>query len=440
MVYSYHNMLFTIKFKEKKTMKKKLISIISMLLIMCLVLTGCGEDAGDDVIGGSTDTSDTEVDTTSDEKFVIGSFIPLSGDGAGATQLLQNSMELAAKYINETYGGIDGKEIEFLYYDTTSSSDEAAKLAVKLVEEDNIQYCIPSPMSTDIKASMETLTNAGVFTVVLGTSGSLLVDDNGDLADSADYIFRAALNANYSMPAFFDIIDDVDATKIAVIYSQEEVSVATKDSFVAELENHEGLELVAVESIDSSDSDFTAQISNVLEAEPDLIFTSVTGTTGVLWKQIRQMGYKNILIHKEVPSSEQIQIAGTGSEYLAFPTPYVTYTSIDDVTDEYMKWYLEMYEAEYGDLPTTDWGYRGWDAVMTMYYAAEAAGSSDPEAMKNAMDKVSFQGLGGTLDFTAGDHEGYKSFNAFITLDQKYYVVSDWLANGGLATYEEYIK
>ena len=57
--------------------------------------------------------------------------------------------------------------------------------------------------------------------------------------------------------------------------------------------------------------------------------------------------------------------------------------------------------------------------------------------MQKAMTSVTFEGLGGTVDFTSGSHEGYSSFNAFIFLDGKKMLLDDWMENGG---YEKYLS
>ena len=68
---------------------------------------------------------------------------------------------------------------------------------------------------------------------------------------------------------------------------------------------------------------------------------------------------------------------------------------------------------------------------MTLWEASKAAGSNDSTAMKEAMTKVTFEGLGGTLDFTSGSHEGYASFGAFVCLDGKKVLLKNWIAEGG---------
>ena len=94
-----------------------------------------------------------------------------------------------------------------------------------------------------------------------------------------------------------------------------------------------------------------------------------------------------------------------------------------------------MYSDTYGNITTSDWPYRGWDSVMTLWEASKAAGSNDSEALQAAMSSVKFEGLGGTIDFTDGDHEGYSSFGAFVFVDGKKVLLQNWLTDGGYDAY-----
>lgn len=62
----------------------------------------------------------------------IGYYLPLSGANATYSPYYLNAINLAIKKINAE-GGLNGKQIVTASYDTTSSTEEAAKVATKLV-------------------------------------------------------------------------------------------------------------------------------------------------------------------------------------------------------------------------------------------------------------------------------------------------------------------
>ena len=132
----------------------------------------------------------------------------------------------------------------------------------------------------------------------------------------------------------------------------------------------------------------------------------------------------------------QIAIAGeAASNYIAFSNPYVTYPDVESCNIPIMKEYLQRYLDAYGEMVKTDSAYRGWDTVMVMWEASKIAGSNDSDALREATHKVVIEGLGGTLDYTSGNREGYNTFNSFILIDGQNVLFSEWLANGGYEAY-----
>ena len=90
-----------------------------------------------------------------------------------------------------------------------------------------------------------------------------------------------------------------------------------------------------------------------------------------------------------------------------------------------------------GACPVTEIAYRSWDTMLVLWEASKIAGSNDTEALKAAIDQVKdLEGLGGILDYTTGDHEGYHSFNSFVLLGSHFQLYSDWAANGGYDAYK----
>ena len=120
-----------------------------------------------------------------------------------------------------------------------------------------------------------------------------------------------------------------------------------------------------------------------------------------------------------------------------FSNPYVTYKSVDDCDIPNMKEYLQLYLDTYGTMVATDSAYRGWDSRMVLAEAAKIAGANDSESLRAATHKVVIPGLGGELNYTLGNREGYNTFNSFILVDGKNLLFDDWFTNGG---YEAYLE
>lgn len=366
-----------------------------------------------------------------DDTFKIGVFQPLSGASAAYGQEARNGIEMAVEYVNEN-GGFNGVQGEVVAYDTQCSVEEAVKIASKLVDEEHVDAVLGSLLSSEMFATGGTLNSAGVYTIGLGTSASWMQED-------WPYVFRASMNNGKSAPALISMMKDMNCSTVSIFYGQDDAALSTYKLFEEAAEADGSVEILDAESYDQGDTDFSAQITNIVNSNPDVVFMSVIGETApVVVKQLRQYGYDGVIFSKESFMATQVAIAGAdNSSYVAFANPYVTYETIDDIDIPEVKEFAERYEEKYGEINKTDSSYRGWDSVMVMWEASKIAGSNDSEALKDATNTISdLQGLGGVLNYTEGNREGYNEFNSFVLVDGKNILWSKWMEDGG---YQEFL-
>lgn len=412
---------------------RKLLAIL-MVAAMVLALGACGAKAPEAAPAATTAPAaqgGAEAPAAGGEDalepYVIGAYMPITGSNSTWSFILQRGQDLAIEEINAN-GGFNGHPVEIIRYDTTSSNEEAAKVALRLVEVDKVDACLPSPMSNEIKASANILNDAHIPTVVVGTSATLLKEANWD------YVWRTALNTDFTMSAWDSAFDEMGIKTVGIIYSQEDVCFAVMEAMKALCEE-KGIEIVALESVDSADTDFTAPLANIVSANPDIVCNYVLNVANAS-NQLRQLGYEGMVVLRELAAGNDFEIAGDSTNGWTFPSLYITYTSLDDCDIPYMRSFLERYQAAYGELPEYEWVYRGYDAIMALWAASKIAGSNDPEAINAAMSQVVTPGLGGTIDFT-NSHEGYESFGSFVYDNGKFYEFNAWMASGAYDNYKQ---
>ena len=399
---------------------KKLLAIV-LATILVFSLAACSNSSSGGASTGNNSTNSNN-STASGDTYKIGAYLPLSGGNAAYGIEARNTIDMMVKMINAE-GGFNGQTVEFIPYDSQSSPEEAVKVVNKLIEVDKINACIGSILSSEILATGKTLNDAGIITYGLGTSPSWMAED-------WPYLFRATMNSGFAMGLEADMLVKLGMTRVATFKGLDDSSLATQASFKEECELR-GIEIVADESHDSGDTDFSAQIANLMAADPECIWFATMGeVTPVFVKQLRQYGFTGIIMDKEAFSVAMIEIAGkAASTHIMFANPYVTYNSVDECDIPIMREFLELYIAEYGVCPATECGYRAWDSILALWEAAKIAGSNDPEAMREAAHKVNVPALGGTLDFTNGDREGYREFNTFMMVDGESRMFDEWVAN-----------
>ncbi|MCL1796668.1 MAG: ABC transporter substrate-binding protein [Clostridia bacterium] len=365
------------------------------------------------------------------DTFLIGTYLQLTGGNAVVGNSGKQGIDLAVKYINE-HGGFNGATVVVKHYDTTGSTEEAVKVVQKMLVDDAVDAVVGSINSNEVSACIPYLNEAEIYNFGLGTSATWMADT------SRIWTFRASANNGRIAPQGVDISKKFGHPTVAIINGTDDTGRSTADAF-EEACKEKGVTVTAREQCDSGDTDFTGQITRIMASNPDSIYMSLIGTTfGPFVKQLRNMGYTGMLGCKECFSLEYMSVAGVeNSDYIFFAYPYVAYTDINDCDIPIMKEFLDRFYAEFKALPAHEGAYRGWDTMMTMWEATKIAGKNDKTALRDATHKVKIPGLGGQLDFTKGDREGYSEFYEFILVDGKNIILDEWLASGGYDAYKK---
>ena len=300
---------------------KKILAFL--LAAMLLSIVGCAaqtqSDAQPAAAEPAADTSQLTQDSVSaadGDTVTIGYYLPLSGANATYSPYYLNAINLAIKKINAE-GGLNGKQIVTASYDTTSSTEEAAKVATKLVTVDKISICISSPMS------------------------SALLDP-----ESFEYGFRGSFNTDNTIPACLNMIDTLGAKSVAILFSQGDASITNATQF-RDQSTELGYDCTAFETFDLGEMDYSAQCINIVSTNPDCVILAVEGDyMGTCVKQLRQYGFEGTIISREELSIPQQEVVGDAMNGYAFPSLYVSWPSLEEAkpnVNEQMYSYLESY-------------------------------------------------------------------------------------------------
>ena len=403
-------------------MKRKLMAFV-LAAVMTVSMAGCGSGVSENAADTGEETSEAVGDTgtVSEESgvFKLGCSQPLTGTQAQPGECAYNAVKLAAKQFNEE-GGFLGQTIEVIAYDDQGSPEEAVKVASKLVEADQVDAVIGSCISSAVLSSAEVYNKAGIPTFGTGTSPTWM-------AMGWEYIFRACQNTDFALPLTIDKLKELGITKAAIFAGQDDSGVAGANTFT-ELANAAGIEVTTTESYVEGNTDFSGQVAKIISSDPEVVFISTLGPTmPLIVKQLRQFGYEGLCFTKDLYQVHALQVAGAASNGVAFAYPYLSYTTVDECNDEFVKEFLVAYEDEYGELPVSDCAYRAYDSMLVLREAIEAAGTTDKAAVAEAISTLdSVQTLAGLQDFTQGDREGLHEFNIYVISDENYITFDEW--------------
>lgn len=338
------------------------------------------------------------------EPVKIGANMETSGYSASYGQAMLDAIELAAEEVNADGGLLGGRQVEVVHYDNKSDKTETASVATRLVEEG--VAALIGPGATDLVLAQNPVAQQSEVSAVIpaATADDLTLDADGNVME---WVFRLAFSYTYQANAAARFAtDELRAQKAVVLVDQSnDYSVGQAEPFKAEWEAL-GNEVVLEESYTGGDTDFSAVLTTLLATDFDVIYLPAFYTEGgLITKQAREMGITQpILSGHGFASDAYVELAGAENATDVYYTSNF-YTGTEEPAG---KEFVEAYEAKYGKKPDT-FGALGYDGAKLLFQAIEDAGSTDPAAVRDAIENMeSFTG-GVTGEFYIDeDHNAVK--------------------------------
>jgi branched-chain amino acid transport system substrate-binding protein len=352
-------------------MKKRILTVLSVVLVLCLALA----------VSAPAKT------------LKIGSMSPLTGPYAADGNDIANGVRAAIAMI-EKEGGIPGYDkIELYPQDTACDPRQAVAAANKLL---NIgvagvvgAYC----SSATIPAS-EVLDEESI-PMLTPASTNEKVTERG-LA----YMYRVCgRDDDQSKAAVKFMTAQIKAKSVFIVDDKTTYSQGLADS-VEKLCGPADIKVIAHDHINQGDKDFSAVLTKVKQADPDVFYMSLqNSSTGALMLiQARRMGLKcTILAQDAVYHPQLIGIAKDAAE-----GAYLTFGFKDKTTDAYKK-FMSVY-AQYGD-PGAYSEY-SYDGAYALLQAIKKAGSTDPDKIKEQLSTIEFAGASKIIKFAPNGDSG----------------------------------
>lgn len=329
-----------------------------------------------------------------DEPVSVGAIEILSGPSAAYGIAIKAGLEMAAGEINAAGGILGGKELALIIEDSAGNKDQAVNAARKLVGRDKVPLIIGPTLSNEMFAVGPVTNERGVVTV--GTSTTAV-----GITDIGPFIFRTSLPEANVVPVTLKTAKEKFGVKtIAMMYANDDAfSKSGFDSMKAAAEKL-GLTIATIETFGSKDSDFSAQLTKIKGMNVDAITVSalVEPISGVLL-QARQLGMPDS-VHfiggNGANSPKLAEIAGPAAEGLLVGSPWF----VGKKTEANEK-FVSDFNAKYGKNPD-QFAAQAYDTMHIVAKAIDAAGSTDSDAIRQALQKTDYNGVMGPFTFTEG--------------------------------------
>ena len=362
-------------------MKKRVAILISLVMLVSILLAGCGNKPAENNTGNTT--------TENSDVIKIGVLEPMTGANAAGGELEVEGVKLA----NKLYPEVLGKKVEIVVVDNKSDKVEAASAASRLVENEKVVAIVGSWGSSLSMAAGDIVKNAQVPAVAASATNPLVTANN-------DYYFRVCfidpfqgkVMANYAF-------DKLGAKKVAIVQEvSNDYSIGLAKFFTDSFKALTGDEnaIIAVANYNTGDQDFSAQLTNIKAKNPDVIFAPGNFTeSALLIKQARQLGITAPFIGGDTwETPEFVQIGGDAVEGAVFST---FFTSEKPITPESEK-FLSEYKKAFPDKEPAAVTALGYDAYILILDAIKKVGAADPVKVQAELAKTKdFPGAAGVI-------------------------------------------
>ncbi|MET0091939.1 MAG: ABC transporter substrate-binding protein [Sedimenticola sp.] len=351
----------------------------------------------------------------------VGTFLAVTGP---ASFLGDPELKTLQMYIDEINadGGVDGKKVELVHYDTGGNAKKAVNFAKRLVQKDRVDVIVGGSTSGSTMAAIPVIEKAGIPFISL--AGAVVIID-----PVKKWVFKTPHTDKMAAAKIFEDMKAQGITKVALISGSGGFGKSGRKQTLA-LAPEYGIEIVADESYGKKDTDMTAQLTKMRDTDAQAILNFGFGTgPAIVTKNVRQLGIKLPLYQSHgVASKKYIELAGEAAEGVRLPAAALLVADKlpdSDSQKPILMAYKGKFEKAHG--PVSTFGGHAYDGLFMALGAIDRADSTDKEKVRAEIEKTSgFVGTGGVFNMSANDHLGL-GLDAFRMLEIKN---GDWtLAN-----------
>ncbi len=344
--------------------------VLMALLVSMLALSACGG-------GGGT--------------IKIAILAPLSGDVATFGQSTRDGAMLAVEEWNAK-GGIDGKKIEVVVEDSQCNAEAAVSAANKVIDQDGVKFIIGEVCSSASIPVSEIATAKKVFQISpTSTNPAVTVGESG----TKPTIFRACFIDPFQgkVGAKF-ALEKLGAKTAAVFLDQGNDYVrGLAEVFIQEFEAGGG-KVVVKETYTGDDSDFSAILTKVKDANPDVLYLpDYYSTVNLIAAQAKEKGITAVMLGGDGWDSADL-------DRKAVDGGYFTNHFSDQDSRQIVQDFVSKYKAKYGSAPDA-LAALAYDAANILFQGIDKTGKADPVAVAKTLETGKFDVVSGSVSYDA---------------------------------------
>jgi branched-chain amino acid transport system substrate-binding protein len=342
----------------------------------------------------------------------IGSLSSMTGLTSTFGQSTDKGIRLAAEERNKA-GGVLGRPVEIRTSDDESSADKTPLAVLKLIEQDKVVAVLGEVASSRSMAAAPSCQQARI--PMLSPSST-----NPKVTKLGTYIFRSCFIDDFQGLIISKFTaEDLKLKRAAVLTDTKNDYSTGLTTVLNEDFPKRGGTIVARETYQAGDTNFKTQLTNIKNANPDIVFLPGYYTEIVLIvNQARELGITCPFIGGDGWDSDSTLKDGGKSVEGCYFTNHYDSADPDPKVVEFVK----NFKARYNVVPDA-MAVTGYDAANIMFDAITRAKSTDGPAIRDALAQTKdFPAVTGSI--TIGkDRNAIKPAVVLTIKDNKFQLV-----------------
>ncbi|MBS0014315.1 MAG: ABC transporter substrate-binding protein [Desulfobacterales bacterium] len=331
----------------------------------------------------------------------IGGIFSVTGPASFLGDPEKKSMELAIEEINAA-GGVEGRMLEAVIYDTEGDPSKTVMAAGKLINKDRVT-AIVGPSRTPTTLAAVPMVERAQLPFVSCAAGNKIVEP------IKPWVFKTAQSDIQAVATIYSHIEKQGIDKVGIITVANSFGESGKEQLLQQAGDF-GITVVRSESYGANDTDMTSQLTKIRKEKPGAIVCWGTNPgPAVVAKNIEQLGIEIPLYQSHgVASPKFIDLAGDSAEGILLPTGKILVADLlpdDDPQKPVLADYIDAYEKKYDETVSGFGGY-AYDAVYLLARAMEGTGGDKEKIRENLENIKNHVGVSGVFSFSQTDHNG----------------------------------
>ena len=331
----------------------------------------------------------------------LGASVQLTGPLANTGRYYKDAYEFAVDQINKKGGvkvGNQQSKLALKIYDNQSDVNLSVRQYTQLLSQDKVNFLL-GPFASNFGLADSAVSEKYKVPMVQGGGASDQIFSRkfkyifGTLAPASDY-FKSTVEMMTKLKP--------EPKNVALLYADDAFDVSVAKG-TRPLLKQAGFTIVLDERYSSNATDFNSLLSRIRSANIDAIL--VAGHETEILNFIRQA--KSLSVSPKmysftvgVPSADFRNALGADADYAFGMTAWLPSSALKDKWFGDAEQFAQAYKAKYGYEPDYHAASAAAD-VEAFAQAIENAGTTDPQKVRDALAKLNFESLYGTIAFAA---------------------------------------